>query len=368
MSSMYATRPPEVASSMDPRAKGNPQVNVGGDPFSRQIQDALSGLMKSEKLHGQWLGTGGGPSTRWGMGVQDMMSNMMRPGAAIGQFGRGLGGALGHAMQPGSMVGPFGQANAMGLGQFQMGGGGPTTQFGRGMQGHLQGLLQRGGELDRGVVNQRLETAREGLDRQRAAQTSQLEAQLADRGLLGGGAEVEALQGLERDLAEQYAGSYRDILSAEQEAANQRYAQALGMGTGWADQQAKNLLGSFGTGVSQAGLETNPAMQAMQTGLGFAGLETNPAIQALGFANQSAMQQPQNMLNALAQGTNRQNVLSQIALQSLAQDQDFAKFLAQFGLEREKTLEDMRMGRMSPLIGMLNTLLSAGGQAAKGFI
>ena len=83
---------------------------------------------------------------------------------------------------------------------------------------------------------------------------------------------------------------------------------------------------------------------------------------------QSGRDQAQNMLQAIQLGNQRQGMLSDIALRNLQQNQDFSKFLAQHGLDRARTMEDIRNGRIQNLLPLIQQYFGAAGQARAGAV
>jgi hypothetical protein len=75
-----------------------------------------------------------------------------------------------------------------------------------------------------------------------------------------------------------------------------------------------------------------------------------------------------NLLTALTEGTNRQGVISNIALQSLAQTTAFNEFLATYGLDRDKTLAQLQSGQNDSLINLLMAFLTAGKISTGGYV
>ncbi len=74
------------------------------------------------------------------------------------------------------------------------------------------------------------------------------------------------------------------------------------------------------------------------------------------------------LLNALSGGTNRQNVLSNIALQSLDQNRLFQQFLATYGLDRARTMYELQNGQNSNLVNLLQEFLGSANTAANGYV
>lgn len=214
---------------------------------------------------------------------------------------------------------PLSLAISQGLQALIGSGGAGQTEFAQTAQDAIRQLLERGGQLDPDVLNQRLETVQEALDRQRSSQVSNLGALLGERGLVSlpgapQGVERTGLENIERDIASQFAGAFRDIVSQEQAAANQRFGQGAGLASGLAQGQTQNLL------------------------------------------------------SALGQGTERQLGLTDAALEQLRQSTSFNQFLAQFGLDRELALEDLITQRGAGLAALINILRGLSGQASQGFI
>jgi hypothetical protein len=111
----------------------------------------------------------------------------------------------------------------------------------------LRDLISRGGAFDEQVTGRRLESVREGLDRQRKSQMDTLSANLADRGLLSlpgiaQGPEATGLFRTEQDLGSQFATASRDIFTEEMAAANERYAGAINQLTGLGQSEAETLI------------------------------------------------------------------------------------------------------------------------------
>lgn len=208
---------------------------------------------------------------------------------------------------------PMSQGIDFGLGQVIGAGGGATSQIGRATENSLASLLGQGGNLNQDILNSRLESAQEELLGQERQALSSLEARMADRNLRGG-AFAGGLEDLTERVQGQRARTTRDIFADESTRADQRLMGGL----------------SLGSGLAQSGT--------------------------------------QNLLGAVGQGTNRQNMLGQLALQNLAEQNDFAKFVAQFGLERDQVLSDVEQGRFDRLLPFLQLFFQGAGQSAQGFI
>lgn len=124
---------------------------------------------------------------------------------------------------------------------------GGQTDFGQMVQDHIKGLLDSGGRFNTSIVNQRRESAREGIDSTRRQQTAQARAALADRGLsslpgVASGAEAGSILNLEELLAPVYAQSTRDIMTDELQQSSDRFMQALGLGGTSGQNEFENML------------------------------------------------------------------------------------------------------------------------------
>lgn len=75
-----------------------------------------------------------------------------------------------------------------------------------------------------------------------------------------------------------------------------------------------------------------------------------------------------NLRYALSEGTNRQNVLSQIALQNLSQNIAFNEFLATFGLDRDRTLYELASGQNENVLQLLLLFLNAVKTGNAGYV
>lgn len=74
------------------------------------------------------------------------------------------------------------------------------------------------------------------------------------------------------------------------------------------------------------------------------------------------------LMTALNDVTNRQGVISNIALQSLSQNTAFNEFLATFGLQKDQVLNELATGQNSQLMTLMSLFLQGAGTAAKGFV
>lgn len=65
----------------------------------------------------------------------------------------------------------------------------------------------------------------------------------------------------------------------------------------------------------------------------------------------------ENLKSALGMGTDRQGMLSDVAIKTLAQNQQFSEFLATFGLQREQVLYELQHGGNDALMQLLMLFL-----------
>lgn len=200
---------------------------------------------------------------------------------------------------------PLSQLITAGLASLIEGGGSPLGGLGGDLTETVRGLLQRGGQLDEDRLAARFESSRELLDRGRRAQVNQARGELANRNLLSEpgipqGSERTALERIELGLAPIFATELRNIGIAEGQAADQRLLGTLSAATGLADSQSRNLLDTLRT------------------------------------------------------ATDRQAVLSNIALGTLDRNIEWNRFLAEFGLQRDVVLEQLQSGRTDELLALIS--------------
>jgi hypothetical protein len=214
--------------SMDDFLKAHPefsgvqkQGNSKGDVYrlpSGEIMDLqiAKGINGDNAQHG-WTGVG-----EMGSGGA---TNYYPPAPAMGQFG-GSGGSASSSSTSGPSKG-FGDLSKV-----------------------LSGLFP-GGLFNQDVVNRRTENAAENLHRFQTRQSANDRAQLAERGLLGSGAEQTAQDRLSSNIADQYSGAVSGIYANESENADSRMMQALQMATGMTEQDAQNAIDWFNASTNR---------------------------------------------------------------------------------------------------------------------
>ncbi len=198
---------------------------------------------------------------------------------------------------------------------------GGKTPLGRDMDQTLRGLITRQGAIDENPLDraQRMEKRRQPIEAFRRMQTNQMRGELADRNLLSvpgvpQGSEISGLGRLEERLAPHYAPAGQEISTEDFAAQNARLSQALTLATGMSETQSNTLLATIGA------------------------------------------------------GTERQNVLSQIALGTLDRNIAWNQFLARLGLDRARIMEEMQAGRVAALEPLLQLFTQQADIASGGFI
>jgi len=212
-----------------------------------------------------------------------------------------------------------------------------TTPLGEDVQSTLQELIARGGAMpeDQQRRAMEIEAARSPLDMMRQAQMEQGQAALASRNLLGQGPELDYMQRLEQGLAPMYAQAGQEIALAERAAADQRYQQALQTG----------------------------ATMAQQADV----LQENRLSNAMSLATGMSQEQSRNVLATAQTVGQRQQMLSDIAMESLDQNIEWNKFLAEYGIKRDQALEMIQQGRFDAILPLLQQYLEMASLAAKGY-
>jgi hypothetical protein len=174
----------------------------------------------------------------------------------------------------------------------------------------LSNLLSRtaGGGFNSERLFNRQEAARENLTQGQIAATNDLRGVLAERGLIGTpghpeGAELDATMRAFEPLQRAYLGELRQSEFDESVRADEAEMAALTQATGWSRDQAAQRLAA----ADQAG--------------------------------------------------GRQQMFADIALKNLAQNADWNKFLAQFGLQREALENEIRRGNIDGIMPMLTLIM-----------
>jgi len=204
-----------------------------------------------------------------------------------------------------------------------------TTPLGEDVESTLRELIASGGAMpeDQQRRAMEIESARAPLDILRQSQLAQGQAALASRNLLGQGPEIDYMQRMEQGLAPMYADAAQRIELAEREASDQRYRDALQTGQTMA-QQADAL-------------------------------QESRLSNALSLATGMSGEQSRNLLSTVQTTTERQEMLSDVAIRSLDQNISWNKFLAEFGLKRDQALELITSGRINQILPLLDLYLKA---------
>ena len=236
----------------------------------------------------------------------------------------------------------------------------PLTDIERETQANLWDLINRGGQipLDEQRRAMQIESARSPIDALRSAQLSQGQAAMAGRGTLGQGPETDYMQRVESKLAPMYAQAAQSIALEEAQAADDRYQTALQQlnqqalqGRISADQhakQARDLQSAMAMDIARR--QDDRLMTAIQTS---ADLTTA----------QSA-----NLVDAVNAMTGVQQMRTDSAIRVLDQNRLWNQFLAEYGLDRAKTLNDLQTGRYLHLMPMIQQFMNMLQISTGGFV
>ena len=234
------------------------------------------------------------------------------------------------------------------------------------------------------------------------AQQEQLQQQILESALGQAGqqtAQQEQLEQTERLETMQQTGQY-GLGHAEQGQQQQRFAisgqQQLGAQQEQRQDQNFQAAMQMGQtlGLSREEMKTTRLGQAMQLagslsepeaaanresyiqGLMMAEGITEPEARAQDQRMQWAVQQAtgmdaqrvQNLLSTASTVSDYQAVLSDVALRSLDMNQDWHRFLAEFGLQREQVMEAMQMGRANVVMQLLDLYARTGQTTSTGYV
>ena len=194
---------------------------------------------------------------------------------------------------------------------------------------------------DKDRVNRRMLTATENAQLGQQGLLEQLRAQLGDAGVVS---LPGVSQGLETAGARRAAARVAVPFAQEmREIQNQESERAL-------DAALKHL--DIQTTVDIARQQGHDARE----------------LGALQLATGWSAQKSSRVLQAAAAATDRQRILSEIALETLQTNQAWNAFQATFGLERERFMQDVRAGNLDRIGGIINSFQQFLSQLRGGFV
>jgi hypothetical protein len=236
----------------------------------------------------------------------------------------------------------------------------PPTPLEAESQESLRALLASGGVLpsDEGRLAMQLESARSPLDRLRAAQLAQGQATMADRGLLGQGPEQDYMARLETQLAPMYTEAAQRIALEEGDRADVRYREAMGH----LNQQALAQRLSADQREQRAReLQTDIALDRAQR-------QDARLLEAVKQGTALTTEQSRNIVESVNALTGVQEMRTDAALNVLDRNMAWNQFLAEYGLERDKTMAALQQGRLEFLLPLLQEYFKATALAAEGYV
>ena len=259
---------------------------------------------------------------------------------------------------------------------------------------------QRAGQIEN-LRQQGLQSAIGEAGRQ-TAQQEQLQQQILQSALGQAGqqtAQQEQLEQVERQQALGQAGQYglglgqqgqqqqqfaiggQQQLGAQQEQRqDQNFQAAMQMGQTLGLSREEMQTTRLGQAMQLAGSLSEPEAAANREsyiqGLMMAEGITEPEARAQDQRMQWAVQQAtgmdaqrvQNLLSTASTVSDYQAVLSDVALRSLDMNQDWHRFLAEFGLQREQVMEAMQTGRANAVVQLLDLYARTGQTTSTGYV
>ena len=256
--------------------------------------------------------------------------------------------------------------------------------------GHVETLGQQGfqsaiGEAGRQTAQQEqlqqqiLQSAL-GQAGQQTAPQEQLE-QVERQQALGQAGQYGLGLGQQGQQQQQFAIGGQQQLGAQQEQRQDQNFQAamqMGQTLGLSREEMKTT--RLGQAMQLAGSLSEPEAAANREsyiqGLMMAEGITEPEARAQDQRMQWAVQQAtgmdaqrvQNLLSTASTVNDYQAMLSDVALRSLDQNQDWHRFLAEFGLQREQVMEAMQMGRANVVMQLLDLYARTGQTTSTGYV
>lgn len=230
----------------------------------------------------------------------------------------------------------------------------------------LSGMFP-GGMFNQNLVNSRVDAATGALEKGRKSRLANNRAALAERGLLGDGAEATAINRMDSDLYDQYTNAVSDIYGNESAQADQRMMQALSTAAGLSSEQARQAIDKF-----RATNENNYNMGNLDLGKGRLGLDTE-----LGRGNLKLGQGRLSLDDKLGTGNlalgNRNASINemlgkgQLALGNLNAQNNYNLGLGNLGLNRDQLMWQMQNGDTDSLIRLLQLYMGGANNTQGGY-
>lgn len=307
-------------------------TEVGGDPLSRKANLALENL----------IGTGGVVSTPFTAQAEQTLSEILDRGGETTP----TEGEASIFRNLSDVVSGYGEA--------------PPTTLEAEQQQRLNELIASGGVLpqDDQRLAMQVEAARSPLDILRQSQLEQGQAAMAQRGLLGQGPEAEYMERLEGQLAPMYTQAAQQIALEEGDRADTRYRQALDQ----LNQQAMTQRLSTDQRYAQArSLQTNMALDRARR-------QDDRLQNAIQTASNLTMEQSRNLVDSVNALSGVQQMRQDAAVEMLGKNMEWNKFLAEYGLERDKTMEALQQGRYEFILPLIQEYMKAAAMSAEGYV
>jgi hypothetical protein len=177
-----------------------------------------------------------------------------------------------------------------------------------------------------------------------------------------------------------YTQAAQQIELGRRQREQERYGQALTVGAQQSQQQTASRDARLSVAMSQAqamssqeaALQQNQYLTAVQQATGMsreqAERRESRLQSAMSLATGMSQEQSRNVLATAATVNARQQMLSDVAIASLDRNMAFNEFLANYGLDRAKTLDAMQTGRIQAIVPLLDMYMRAAGMAGQGYV
>lgn len=231
----------------------------------------------------------------------------------------------------------------------------------------LASLLQGGPQPSDAELSRLLTSAREPLDILSRAQQEQARADLAARGLLGGGAEGTAILEIQEALAPAFAAGGRDIAQLLSDRQLQQFTTAVQQAGQLA--QTQQQTGSQ-QAIAQAQLQQQQNQLALDMISTLTGANQDQArlmLQSIQSAADIGNAEARFLLDTINSMVNFQGQTTGLALQALDQNMAWNQFLASMGLDRARFLQDAQSGQLAAWEPVLQQFAQLLQQSQLGF-
>lgn len=245
----------------------------------------------------------------------------------------------------------------------------PPAPKGSENPGGIENILKQflSGDMNKEILNRRVDSARDVLNKQRSSAVDTLGASLADRGQLGSGAADSASVRLDQGLNDDFAMAVNDIYANEGENADKRLMEALGIGSEMEIADKNREVDKYNAETGRLNSDRNYDIGNKEIDVKRRSVANDETRTKNDFdLGNRRITSDENL------GNRRMSIDEKLGSRGLdlterGQNIDWDKFAAQFGLDSEALQDKIRSGDRDALIDILRIMGGNAGTAAGGF-